>query len=205
MEAFENILDRDGEAYFFPHFFSAGESDDYFHLLRKEIAWKQEPIFLFGRSVLQPRLTAWYGDPDMSYRYSGVTMQPQTWTATLLDIKQRIEKIAPVLFNSALLNQYRDEKDSVGWHRDNEKSLGEQPVIGSVSFGAPRHFQFRRYDDQSVKRSLELTSGSLLLMQGRTQHAWEHRIPKQSRVTGIRINITFRVIKEPITGGIGII
>jgi len=198
MKNAENILEKDGQAIFYPQFFSLPESDHYFENLMKEIEWKQEPIFIFGKSVMQPRLTAWYGDPDKSYQYSGITMHPKNWTNVLLEIKQKIETLSPVAFNSALLNQYRHEKDSVGWHRDNEKSLGINPVIGSVSFGAPRKFLFRYYADKSIQHSFELTHGSFLLMQGETQNYWEHCIPKQNHKTGPRINMTFRVIQEKI-------
>ncbi|MNZ92437.1 hypothetical protein D3C78_1114630 [compost metagenome] len=121
-------------------------------------------------------------------------MHPYQWTATLLAIKQKVEETAKVSFNSALLNQYRDGKDSVGWHRDNEKELGTNPVIASVSFGATRTFQFRNYKDKKITRSIELTNGSLVLMKGSTQHHWEHQIPKTARVLSNRVNITFRVI-----------
>jgi alkylated DNA repair dioxygenase AlkB len=195
MKPIENILDRDGQAGYYPQLFSVAESDFYFHKLLEEIDWKQETVFLFGKSRMQPRLTAWYGDPGASYRYSGITLHPKKWTPLLLEIKQRIETVSPVIFNSALLNQYRDQKDSMGWHRDNEKSLGINPVIGSVSFGAARRFLLRYYSDKSIRQSLELTHGSFLLMQGKTQHFWEHCIPKQSLTTGPRINITFRTIQ----------
>lgn len=201
MEQFQNILPGDGEVNFFPHFFAAEDSDRYFNILREEIAWKQEPIKIMGKLVMQPRLTAWYGDPDKAYSYSGITLQPAAWTTILLEIKQRVETVSPAVFNSALLNQYRDHKDSVGWHRDNEKSLGINPVIGSVSFGATRTFHLRHYADKNVKHSLELTHGSLLIMHGQTQHLWEHSVPKQSRVTGPRINITFRTIKGATRDG----
>jgi alkylated DNA repair dioxygenase AlkB len=197
----KNILPGDGEVNFFPSFFTREESDHYFNLLTKEIAWKQEPIKIMGKLIMQPRLTAWYGDPDKAYRYSGITMHATAWTTALLEIKQRIETVSAAVFNSALLNQYRDHKDSVGWHRDNEKSLGINPVIGSVSFGATRTFHLRHYTDKKVKRSLELTHGSLLVMRGQTQHLWEHSVPKQSRATGSRINITFRTIKEDLELG----
>lgn len=196
MEQPQNIIPHDGEAYLFPAFFTPEESDRYFASLKQEIAWKQEPIKIFGNTVMQPRLTAWYSDPDKPYSYSGITMNPLPWTSALLEIKQRIETVSPKIFNSALLNQYRDEKDSVGWHRDNEKSLGINPVIGSVSFGATRTFQFRRYTNKSEKFSIELTHGSLLIMQGQTQHLWEHSIPKQSKAIGPRINITFRSLSN---------
>ena len=199
MKTIENILEKDGMVTFYPQFFSLPESDHYFETLLKEIDWKQEPVFIFGKSVMQPRLTAWYGDPERSYTYSGITMHPKNWTSPLLGIKHRIESVSPVAFNSALLNQYRHEKDSVGWHRDNEKSLGINPVIGSVSFGATRNFLFRHYADKTIQHSLALTHGSFLLTQGETQHYWEHSIPKQGHKTGPRINITFRVIQEQIS------
>lgn len=175
--------------------FTEAECDMYINELQQAIEWKQEPITIYGRTVMQPRLTAWYGDPGKIYSYSGITMQPRAWTPALLKIKQRIETVSPVVFNSALLNLYRDQHDSMGWHRDNEKELGINPVIGSVSFGAPRTFQFRHYNDKSLRQSLELTHGSLLLMKGETQHHWEHSLPKRSREMGVRVNVTFRVIK----------
>mgnify|MGYP001552428361 CR=1 FL=1 len=198
MNNIKNILDRDGEVVYYPDFFTPEESDHYFETLLKGIDWKQEPIFIYGKTVMQPRLTAWYGDPEKSYQYSGISMHPKSWTPALLEIKHRIETVTPVIFNSVLLNQYRDEQDSVGWHRDNEKSLGINPVIGSVSFGAPRKFLFRYYADKSIRQPLELTHGSFLLMQGETQHYWEHSIPKQNHKTGPRINMTFRIIQEKI-------
>ncbi len=189
-----NILPFDGEAYFFPQFFSNEEADEYLDLLANDIAWKQEPIKIFGKEIMQPRLTAYHGDADRPYSYSGITMHPAQWNAPLLAIKQRVEKIAKVNFTAALLNQYRDGSDSMGWHRDNEKVLGVNPVIASVSFGAARNFTLRNYADKKISRSLELTHGSLLLMQGSTQHFWEHQVAKTRHATGMRINITFRVI-----------
>jgi alkylated DNA repair dioxygenase AlkB len=188
------ILPKDGEVLFFPDFFSLEESNFYLSQLSEEIAWKQEPIKICGKTVMQPRLTAWYGDYGKTYRYSGITMQPIRWTHTLREIKQRIEGVSPAVFNSALLNLYRDQQDSMGWHRDNEKELGLNPVIGSVSLGAPRVFQLRHHKDKNIRRSLELTHGSLLVMAGQTQHFWEHCVPKQSAPKGARINITFRKI-----------
>ncbi len=189
-----NILPRDGEVIFFPGLFYLEESDYYLKSLLEEIAWNQEPIIIFGKKIMQPRLTAWYGEAGKEYSYSGITMRPHGWTTSLVEIKKRIEAISLFHFNSALLNQYRDEKDSVGWHRDNEKELGPNPVIGSVSFGSTRIFQLRHYKEKNLKKSLELTHGSFLLMRGQTQHCWEHRIPKRKQSAGTRINITFRRI-----------
>ncbi len=149
---------------------------------------------MFGKEVMQPRLTAWYGDSDKAYTYSGITMQPHAWIKSLQEIKQKIEIVAAVTFTSALLNLYRNGKDSMGWHRDNEKELGNAPIIGSVSFGATRIFQFRNYKTKSDTKSFELTHGSFLLMCGETNHYWEHQVPKTNQPVKERINITFRVI-----------
>ena len=190
----KNILPQDGETYWFDSFFNELESNRFFQTLIDEIPWKQSPIIIFGKSVMQPRLTAWFGDSQKEYRYSGITLQPEPWTPTLLEIKQRIESVAQVTFNGALLNLYRDEKDSMGWHRDNEKELGIEPTIGSVSFGASRKFQFKHIHDKTMRKSIELTHGSFLLMRGKTQQYWLHCIPKETKVHLPRINITFRVI-----------
>ncbi|HVX49172.1 MAG TPA: alpha-ketoglutarate-dependent dioxygenase AlkB [Chitinophagaceae bacterium] len=190
-----NLLPFKGEALFLPGAFTTAESDNYFTQLLNETGWKHEAIKMFGKQVMQPRLTAWYGDAGKSYSYSGITMQPQAWTLVLLQIKQRAEALSGACFNSALLNYYRNGNDSMGWHRDDEKELGINPVIASVSFGAARKFQFRNYADKSVVRNIQLTHGSLLLMRGQTQHYWQHQLPKTSTATGPRVNITFRVIQ----------
>jgi alkylated DNA repair dioxygenase AlkB len=190
-----NLLPCQGEAYLFPHFFTKAECEYYFNDLQNNIEWKQQPIKIFGQKVMQPRLTAWYGNSDKPYTYSGITMQPHEWTPSLIAIKERIETIAKVEFTSALLNLYRHGKDSMGWHRDNEKELGINPVIGSVSFGAGRLFKLRLYKDKKVLKQLELDDGSFLLMRGETQHHWEHGVAKTNKDVGARINITFRVIK----------
>jgi alkylated DNA repair dioxygenase AlkB len=174
--------------------FSFEESCQAFIELRDEIVWQQESIVLFNQPVMLPRLTAWYGDRNKSYTYSNITMEPKPWTAALLGINTRIEAIANTSFNSVLLNLYRDGKDSVAWHSDDEPELGENPVIGSVSFGETRRFMFRHKFEKHQKVAIELTHGSVLLMQGSTQHFWQHQIPKTSRVMQPRINLTFRQI-----------
>lgn len=188
------ILPHDGDALLFPAFFSQTESDIYVNQLRKEVEWKQEPIKIFGKEIMQPRLTAWYGDSHKPYSYSGITMHPLQWKEPLIAIRKKTESIAAVKFTSALLNYYRNGQDSMGWHRDNEKELGYHPVIASVSFGEQRTFQFRNYKNKTEKRSLLLTHGSLLLMRGDTNSYWEHQVPKTSKKVKERINITFRVI-----------
>lgn len=190
----QNLLPKDGEVYFYPELFTAAESDRLFATLVSSIEWKQEPVFIMGKSILQPRLTAWYGDDDKPYSYSGITMSPHAWTPALLEIKTRIEAVADVTFTSVLLNFYRDGKDSMGYHRDNEKELGINPVIGSVSFGSPRNFLMKHYKKKTLTQKITLTHGSFLLMKGATQHHWMHSIPKQATITAGRINLTFRVI-----------
>ncbi len=185
----------DAEVTLFPAFFPAAEADRLFIALRETIAWQQDPITIYGRTLAQPRLTAWYGDTGQSYTYSGITMHPQQWTPELLQIRERIEPVAGVEFNSVLLNLYRHERDSVSWHSDDEPELGINPVIASVSFGATRRFQFKHKTDPQQRAALDLTHGSLLLMRGPTQHFWKHQIPKSSRPHGPRINLTFRVIR----------
>ena len=189
------MLPRLGESYFWEFFFETAESNVFFETLKTEVSWKQEPIKLFGKTIMQPRLTALQGIPTIPYGYSGIRMNPDPFSPTLLAIKARIEPLAGVDFTHVLLNRYRDGKDSMGWHRDNEKELGSNPVIASVSFGSARDFQFRLYESKSEKRSVTLHHGSLLIMKGPTQHHWEHQVPKRANVSGERINLTFRVIK----------
>lgn len=189
-----NLIPHNGEAYYYPSFFDRSLSDRYIKLMQEKIHWQQEPIWIFGKKVMQPRLTALYGNPEIPYGYSGIEMQPFAWLDFLLEIKHKIEEKSQTEFTHVLLNYYRDGQDSMGWHRDNEKVLGQNPVIASLSFGVPRKFQFRLYQDKTVKRELILEHGSFLLMKGETQHYWEHQLPKSTRVGGARINLTFRKI-----------
>lgn len=185
----------DAEVLFYPAFFDAGESALLMQDLSATIAWEAQDVEFPWGKVAMPRLVAWYGDAGKAYTYSGVTHQPHAWTDTLLDIKARVEAAADVTFNSVLLNLYRSEKDSVGWHSDDEPELGENPVIASVSFGATRPFQFKHKTLPDLRRSIDLTAGSLLIMRGATQAMWKHAIPKLKKPCGERINLTFRVIR----------
>ena len=139
--------------------------------------------------MLQPRLTAWYGDEGKTYVYSGIRNHPLPWTPLLLALKAKAEGFAESAFNSVLLNYYRDGGDSVGWHADNEPELGGRPVIASLSLGATRTFELRRRTTGKVAK-LPLTSGSILVMRGTTQHNWVHRVPKEPG-SASRINLTF--------------
>lgn len=158
------------------------------------INWKQDFIKFFGKIHPLPRLTAWYGDPGASYAYSGIRSDPNPWNEGLLYLKQKLELALGVDFNSVLLNWYRDGSDSLNWHADDEKELGSEPTIASVSFGAPRDFLFRSKDSNKTDVSLTLENGSLVVMKGKTQQNWVHSIPKRKGVRGSRFNLTFRYI-----------
>lgn len=187
-----NLLPYQGETFFFPDFFTKSDADRYFRQLQLDLAWKQDPIFLFGKKVMQPRLTALYGNPEKPYGYSGIQMVPMPLTPELQEIKSSVEEYSGNEYTHVLCNYYRDGQDSMGWHRDNEPVLGKNPSIASVTFGATRDFQIRHYETKGHKISIALTHGSLLLMQGESQHYWEHQLPKTKRCNSGRINLTFR-------------
>ena len=174
--------------------FNVEESDYLLKRLSDHIDWKQETLTLYGKQVLTPRLTAWYGDENVSYKYSGVTFYAMPWTEELLTIKSTIEPLAGVTFNSVLLNLYRDGKDSMGWHSDDEPELGKNPVIASVNFGQERRFDFRLKTDHRQKHHILLANGSALIMKGDIQHHWQHQIAKSAKPMRVRINLTFRKI-----------
>ena len=156
-----------------------------------ETAWRTDTITLFGRQVAQPRLTAWHG--DAAYTYSGLRLAPLPFTPLLLTIKAAVESATGRRFNSVLLNYYRDGQDSMGMHSDDERELGPNPAIASLSFGAARDFILRHKRDKRT-RKLPLGDGALLLMAGATQHHWQHGIRKSARPLGPRLNLTFRYI-----------
>lgn len=158
------------------------------------IAWQQDYLKLYGKNIPLPRLTSWYGDQGKSYEYSGIKSDPHPWNDGLLHLKNRIEECAEHEFNCVLLNWYRDGQDSLSWHADDERELGNNPVIGSANFGATRDFLVRRKDDASRKLALPLKHGTLLIMRGEMQHFWEHSVPKRSKVLDNRFNLTFRTI-----------
>ena len=192
---FININIPDGDVSICLNLFSAQESEKFFEVLKNEIAWKQEQINFFGKTHDIPRLTAWYGDLGKSYSYAGISVEPSSWTDTLLQIKEKIESVSNVKFNSVLLNRYRSGNDGVSWHSDDEPELGVNPIIGSVSFGQSRPFHLKHKDLEGVKEKVTLEHGSYLLMKGETQHKWLHQIPKSKKEMGERINLTFRIIQ----------
>lgn len=186
----------DADVTFFARLFVGADADRLLADLRRTTEWRQEVMEREGREIPLPRLTAWYGDPDRSYSYSGITMESLPWTEPLLEIKARVEAVSETAFNSVLLNLYRDGRDGVGWHSDNEPELGEEPVIGSVSLGGTRKFALRHKKRRDLKFELDLTHGSLLVMRGATQRFWLHRVPKTEDEVEPRINLTFRRIAD---------
>jgi alkylated DNA repair dioxygenase AlkB len=211
--AFRDIPLAGGKLRLYPRLFSAQESARYLDALKREVDWKSERIALFGRSVALPRKTAWFGDPGMRYTYSGISLEPVPWTPTLLGIRSRVEEANGATFNSVLLNFYRDGRDSVSWHSDDEPELGEDPVIGSVSFGSERPFHLRHKAVRAMcpesapqpapsaspvarQLTLSLPNGSHLEMGAGIQRSWMHQLPKRPRLTEERINLTFRNILD---------
>jgi alkylated DNA repair dioxygenase AlkB len=188
----------DADVKFMPSFYRKPLSGQYMHGLLEEVIWRQEKILIAGQEHLQPRLSAWYGDAGARYVYSGLRIEPHEWTGTLLRIKEDIEAATGHRFNSVLVNLYRNEQDSVGWHSDDERVLGEKPVIASLSLGETRTFKLKhktRKDQKTV--SLELADGSLLVMAGTTQKFWRHAVDKERAAKGPRINLTFRNVLSP--------
>lgn len=184
----------DARVTYHPSFFPSEIATDYFGRLLDETNWRQDDIRVFGKVYPQPRLTALFGEDGRSYSYSGITMHPEPFTPLLLEIKTAVERISEETFTSVLLNLYRDGSDSNGWHSDDEKELGTNPVIASVSLGAKRVFHFRQKANKKQRFSIDLEHGSMLLMAGSTQHCWQHQLPKSKRVLKPRINLTFRKI-----------
>lgn len=185
----------DAEITYYPSFFEAAEAEAIFKELLHTVPWQQDEIKVYGKVHPQPRLTALFGNDGKPYSYSNITMQPHPWSILLQKIRFKVEDTAEVAFSTVLLNLYRDGRDSNGWHADDEKELGRDPIIASVSFGAERYFHLKHRSDPDLKQKILLENGSLLIMKGATQHHWLHHIPKTARPIGPRINLTFRIIK----------
>lgn len=188
-----NLAPFDGELSLYRRFYRQAESDRLFTSLKTALAWKEESIFIFGKWCKVPRLMCWYGDPGACYRYSGVDHQPNPWTGDLLAIKEKIERQCRWPFNSVLANLYRDGRDSMGCHADDEEELGVNPVIASLSLGESRLFKLH-HKKRKESLAIELGHGDLLVMSGTLQHHWVHSLPKTTKPKGPRINLTFRNI-----------
>ncbi len=206
-----------GKLYYAPYYFDHTQSDEFFdyflacdgidhhqhdwqhesninQLNFTNIQWHQDTIKMYGKEHLLPRVSAWYGDNDKPYTYSGITLQPSAWTDRLNFLRDELERICKRRFNSVLLNWYRTGEDHISWHTDAEPELGVNPMIASVNFGASRRFLLRLKDDHTAKLEIPLHHGSVLVMAGALQHHWQHSVPKQKKITQSRINLTFRTI-----------
>lgn len=180
------------ELIYIPNFFSKEESDIYFESIKAETNWQHDDITVFGKTYKQPRLTALYGETKQTYSYSNIIMHPEPFSKLLKSIKNKVETFSEEKFNTLLINLYRDGNDSNGWHADNEKELGKNPVIASVSLGEARPFHFKHRTIKEERHKLILEHGSLLIMKDEMQHQWLHQIAKTKKKIEPRINLTFR-------------
>lgn len=193
--SFSRITMPDADVQYLQRLPMPQSDENIFEQLFRETKWLHEKVMVWGKEHYQPRLTAWYGDPGRSYTYSGTVMFPLPWTNLLLSLRRELEELTDARFNSVLLNLYRDHNDRMGFHSDNEPSLGQEPTIASLSYGATRTLIFKHKKRQDLERKrVPLVSGSVLLMKGGTQRNWVHGIDKESRPCGPRINLTFRNI-----------
>lgn len=194
-EQFVDLALPDASVRVYPALFPSGQADTLMKQLLGDIAWTQDKMTVYGTAHDLPRLTAWYGDSGLQYSYSGISAVTSPWIEPLLIIRQKIEAVTGVRFNSVLLNRYRTGADGMGWHSDDEPELGCNPVIASVSLGQDRSFHLKHKTLAGVRKNVRLEHGSLLLMSGETQHHWLHQVPKSQRQMSERINLTFRTIK----------
>jgi alkylated DNA repair dioxygenase AlkB len=185
----DELLPYDGHAALVEAAIPPATADHAFGVLQAQTDWRQEIARIMGRTVPIPRLTAWHG--EAGYVYSGIRLEPRPWTPILLELKAIAEGLAGQPFNSVLLNLYRDGRDSVSWHADDEPGLGPEPVIASLSLGAARRFLLRHRHTRA-RVAVVLGHGSCLVMSGAIQHHWQHQVPKTARPVGPRINLTFR-------------
>jgi alkylated DNA repair dioxygenase AlkB len=194
-KASNNILNKDGIVNYYGKILSSEEANRYFDLLMQSILWEKDEIIVFGKYITTKREVAWYGDSQYVYTYSNTTRQALAWTKELFGVKQIVEKYAGIKFNSCLLNLYHNGNEGMGWHSDDEKSLGKNNTIASLSFGAERKFSFKHKQTKQTV-SVVLEHGSLLMMKGATQSNWLHSLPKSKNITQPRINLTFRTIRD---------
>ncbi|KOS05920.1 DNA methylase [Flavobacterium akiainvivens] len=188
-----NLLPYDGETLYYGHILSISEANRYFEALMHNIAWQHDEAIIYGKHYITKRKVAWYGNENYNYTYSNTTKQALPWTPELIALKQLVENITGTQFNSCLLNLYHTGEEGMAWHSDDEKALGNNTIIASLSLGAARKFSFK-HKKTAEKRDIILEPGSLLVMQGTTQTHWLHRLPPTKTVKNARINLTFRSI-----------
>ena len=188
-----NLLPIDGTVNYYGKLLLVTKADAYFHSLLNDIVWKHDEAIIFGKHITTKRKVAWYGDKEYSYTYSNIRHDALLWTPQLIELKNMVEGKTGLKFNSCLLNLYHDESDGMAWHSDDEKALGKDTAIASLSFGAERKFSFKHKRTKEIV-SLTLEHGSLLVMKDETQTNWLHTVPKTKRVKSPRINLTFRTM-----------
>lgn len=191
-----NLLPRDGTVNYYGRILDPVASLRYYETLRQTIPWRHDEAVIFGKHLVTARKVAWYGDSHYAYAYSGTVKQALLWTEELRELKTLVENLSGATFNSCLLNLYHDGNEGMAWHSDDEKSLGRNTAIASLSFGAERKFGFKHKRTQETV-SLMLEDGSLLVMKDATQTHWLHRLPKSAKIKTPRINLTFRTIVLP--------
>ena len=194
-ESMVNLLPYDGIADYYGKVLQQEAALHYYNCLLHTLQWRHDEAIIFGKHIITKRKVAWYGDSNYAYTYSNTTKQALQWTEELLELKQLAEALAGIPFNSCLLNLYHNGAEGVAWHSDDEKSLGPNTTIASISLGAARKFLFRHKKTKEAA-SIILESGSLLVMKGSTQTHWLHCLPKSKKILTPRINLTFRTIQE---------
>ncbi len=192
--SFNSINLQDADLTYYPDFIKQESADNLYEVLLKNLAWEQHYIKLFGKTIAQPRLSALYASNDKSYTYSGLKLNPEPFTAELKKLNSLLQHLTGQEFTHCLVNLYRNGNDSMGWHSDNERELGKDPLIASISLGALRNFQLKHIKNPELKYNIYLEHGSLLLMQCKTQEFWKHQLPKSKKELSPRINLTFRTI-----------
>jgi alkylated DNA repair dioxygenase AlkB len=192
-ELASNILPYHGEVNYYGKIMSQQKAEHYLDRMLNTIEWRNDEAKIFGRHIITKRKVAWYGDHNYSYTYSNTTKQALTWTKELIELKKRVEDFTETVFNSCLLNLYHTGEEGMAWHSDDEKTLGKDTAIASLSFGAERKFAFKHKETKEVV-SLVLETGSLLIMKGATQTNWLHRLPQTTKIKTPRVNLTFRVM-----------
>jgi alkylated DNA repair dioxygenase AlkB len=190
-----NVLIQDGTVNYYGKIMSSEVANQYFDSLMQNIRWKKDEVIIFGKHITTKRKVAWYGDSEYLYTYSSATKKALAWTKDLGELKQLVERYAETKFNSCLLNLYHNGNECMGWHSDDEKPLGKNNTIASLSFGAERKFSFKHKQSKQTV-SLILEHGSLLVMKGATQSNWLHSLPKSKNITQPRINLTFRTMHD---------
>ncbi|MDA7644435.1 MAG: alpha-ketoglutarate-dependent dioxygenase AlkB [Verrucomicrobiales bacterium] len=197
IELTENLLPRDGEAYYVAGVIDPVRSQELTDALLAEVPWQHDEIVMFGKRIVTARQVAWVADEGLSYTYSSVEKRPLAWSPVLKELKLLVETWTSAAFNACLLNLYQDGTEGMGWHSDDEKSIVGESVIASVSLGAERPFRFCHKESGDVVR-LTLETGSVLIMKGAIQRCWKHTLPKTKRVTSPRVNLTFRLMRPVV-------